>query len=223
MAEMLGPYRVVDLSKRVVPAEETRRCEIRVNKQERTQDYWCEMDLMSHLGTHLEAPYHYDLSWKDTASYPVSAFMGRCVMLKLTDIEPAARITPEHMDKADAGRVRAGDIVLLDTPYHLPPFSFPEKEIRPYVNADMGQWLADKGVKSIGFADAVDIETNVPEFKEFHRVAMGNDITFLEVLENLDELNADVFFLVALPMYIEGLDSCPVRIVAIEGIPGFDR
>lgn len=225
MVETLGQYRVVDLSKKIIPSQTDRRCEIRVNKSDRTDDYSCEMDLMSHLGTHIEAPYHFDLSWKDIAAFPASAYMGRCVMLKITDIAPAGKITPAHMDKADAGRVHKGDMVLVDTPYHLPPFSFPDpdKEIRPYVNADMGQWLVDKGVKSVGFSDSVDIETNIPQFQEFHRVAMGNDITFIEVLENFDQLEADVFFLTALPMYIEGLDSCPVRVVAIEGIPGFDR
>ena len=225
MVESLGPYRVVDLTKKVIPGQTDRRCEIRVKQSERTKDYSCEMDIMSHLGTHLEAPYHFDLGWKDTASFPVSAFMGRCVMLKITDIEPGAKITPEHMEKADGGRVRKGDIVLLDTPYHLEPFSYPDPadEIRPYVNADMGQWLVDKGVKSIGFSDSADIETKVAEFIEFHRVAMGADITFIEVLENFDEIQADVFFLTALPMYVAGLDSCPVRVVAIEGIPGFDK
>jgi len=221
MIESLDPYRIIDLSKKVIPGQDDRRCEIRVHKSDRTKDYWSEIDIMSHLGTHVEAPYHFDLNWKDTASFPASAFMGRCVMLKITDIEPAGKITPEHMDKADMGRVRRGDIVLVDTPYHLPPFSYPEKEIRPYVNADMAQWLVDKGVKCVGFSDSVDIETNIPQFQEFHRVAMGNDITFIEVLENFDQLEADVFFLTALPMYVTGLDSCPVRVVAIEGIPGF--
>ena len=223
MIGTLGPYRVVDLSKKVVPGEGERRCEVRMHKQERTADFWCEMDLMSHLGTHVEAPMHFDLDWKDTASLPATAYMGRCVMMNIEDIEPAGRSTTPHMDKADGGRVRDGDIVIVQTPHRVPPFSYPENETRPYVNAEMGEWLVDKGVKCIGFADSVDIETNIPQFQDFHRVAMGADITFIEVLENLDELKADVFFLIGLPMYITGLDSCPVRAVAIEGIPGFDK
>lgn len=223
MVGMLGKYRVVDMTKKIVPGEMGRRCEIRVNYAERTDDYNCDIDTMSHLGTHLEAPRHWDLGWKDVSDLPAEAFMGRCVMLKIADIEPAAKITAAHLDTADTGRIRKGDIVLIDTPYHLPPFSFPKDEIRPYVNAEMGQWLVDKGVKCVGFSDGCDIETNVPEFKEFHAVAMAHDITFLEVLENFDELEKDVFFLMALPLPFKGLDSCPVRAVAIEGLPGFDE
>ena len=223
MVEKLGSYRVVDLSKRIIPDEENRRCEIRINYVERTDDYNCDIDIMSHIGTHLETPRHWNLDWKDVSDIPVSAFMGRCVMLKIDDIEPAGKITATHMDKADGGRVRKGDIVLVDTPYHLPPFSYPKKEIRPYVNAEMGRWLVDKAVKCIGFSDSVDIETNVPQFKEFHAVAMAHDICFIEVMENFDKLSKDVFFLSALPLAFKGLDSCPVRAVAIEGISGFDK
>ena len=44
---------------------------------------------------------------------------------------------------------------------------------------------------------------------------------FLEVLKNLDRLESDVFFMSYAPLPILGLDSCPVRAYAIEGLPGF--
>jgi arylformamidase len=50
---------------------------------------------------------------------------------------------------------------------------------------------------------------------------MAKDITFLEVLKNLDELESDTFFISFAPMYIKGLDSCPVRVYAIEGLKDF--
>ena len=223
MIEKLENYRIVDLTKTIIPGQMGRRCEIRINHSDRTDDYNCDIDIMSHLGTHVEAPRHWNLDWKDVSDLPASSFMGRCVMLKIDNIEPAGKITAAHMDKADRGRVRKADIVLVDTPHHLPPFSYPEKEIRPYVNAEMGQWLVDKGVKCIGFADSVDIETNVPEFKEFHAVTMAHDISFIEVMENFDELERDVFWLMAIPLPFKGLDSCPVRAIAIEGMAGFDK
>ena len=130
IVDTLNSFRVVDLTKKIEAGKMGRRCEVRVSHSDRTDDCFCEMDIMSHLGTHIEAPYHWDLNWKDVSEFPATAFMGRCVMLK---------ITAAHMDKADGGRVRKGDIVLVDTPYHLSPFSYPEKEIRPYVNGQMGQ------------------------------------------------------------------------------------
>ena len=50
---------------------------------------------------------------------------------------------------------------------------------------------------------------------------MPHDIMFLEVMQNIDQLRDEVFFMTCQPMPIKGLDSCCVRAVAIEGIPGF--
>ena len=198
MVQNLDQLRIVDLTKPIIPGEMGgRRCELRLKYQSRTDDYYCEIDMMSHLGTHIEAPRHWNLDWKSVGDLPASHFLGRCVMLNITNIDEGARITCNHMDTTDGGRVREGDIVLVDTPHHLPPFSFPEVETRPYVNAEMAAWLVDKGVKLIGFSDSVDIETEVEHFKAFHEVAMAHDICFLEVLENFDQLKSDIFFISA--------------------------
>ncbi len=50
---------------------------------------------------------------------------------------------------------------------------------------------------------------------------MPRGILFLEVMRNLDQLRSDIFLLICQPMPIKGLDSCCVRAVAIEGVPGF--
>ena len=59
--------------------------------------------------------------------------------------------------------------------------------------------------------------------KPFHDILMAQNCTFLEVLQNLDQLKSDTFFISYTPMPIIGLDSCPVRVYAIEGLPGFTR
>ena len=50
---------------------------------------------------------------------------------------------------------------------------------------------------------------------------MAEIIVFLEVLQNLEELNSDVFFMSYSPLPIKGLDSCPIRAYAIEGLAEF--
>ena len=41
------------------------------------------------------------------------------------------------------------------------------------------------------------------------------------MLKNLDQLQSETFFISFSPLPIKGLDSCPVRVYAIEGMPGF--
>ena len=94
---------------------------------------------------------------------------------------------------------------------------------RLQVGADCAQWLADHKVQCVGFGDGVAIEGDVANVKPFHDILMAQNCTFLEVLQNLDQLKSDTFFISYTPMPIIGLDSCPVRVYAIEGLPGFTR
>ena len=80
-----------------------------------------------------------------------------------------------------------------------------------------------KKVKCVGFGDGVSIENSEEDVKPFHDILMEVDITFLEVLCNLDQLHSDVFFMSFAPLPIKGLDSCPVRAYAIEGLEGFSE
>jgi kynurenine formamidase len=219
-AAQLGPYRIVDLSKLIHPEKETRRCEITRYYQDWTRDYHSNMDLESHLGTHVETPYHYNDAWKDILGLPLTAFIGRAVVLNL-DIAPKAPITAKELDAADGGRVKPGDVVILKSAHHCEPFSNNPDDPRPYLCRESGKWFAEKQVKSIGFGDSAAIEHTVEDACAVHEEVMPRDITFLEVMQNLDELKDDIFLLVFMPMPIKGLDSCCVRAVAIEGVPGF--
>lgn len=218
--EQLGSYRIVDLSKHLYPGKETRLCNVTRFYQETTKDYHSSMELESHLGTHIETPYHYDDTWKDILDLPLTAFIGRAVVLNL-DIAPGAPITAKELDSADGGRVKPGDIVILKSPYHCVPFSNDPNDKRPYLCRESAEWFVAKKVKCIGFGDSAAIEHSVEDACAVHEVVMPEDITFLEVMQNLDELKSDVFLLVCMPMPIKGLDSCCVRAIAIEGVPGF--
>ena len=221
MNEMVGKHRVVDLSKKLYPGQETRRLAIRRYLAEKTGDYHSEMDLMSHLGTHVESPYHYKDQWPDILQLPVTNFVGRGVLLRLDDIAARAWIRAADLDKSDRGRVREGDVVLLTSPYHSEPFIFNADDQRPNLGEDAAKWLAAKRVKALGWGDGVAIENDIDAGKILHEILMPQKVTFIEVMQNLDQLQDDIFLITFLPLPIAGLDSCPVRVVAIEGIPGF--
>ena len=50
---------------------------------------------------------------------------------------------------------------------------------------------------------------------------LGNDVPFIGVMNNIDLLEHDIFLIIYAPLPIRGLDSSPVNVMAIEGIPGF--
>lgn len=219
----VGPYRTISLGKIIDPATERRRCVIR-RHQAQVQgviDYHSDIDIMSHLGTHVEAPCHLRDGLKDVTDLAPDRFVGRGVLLRLNTCLPRALITRRDLDAADGGVVRSGDIVLLDSVYHHEPFTPGPDDQRPQLSREAAVWFRDHGVKCIGFGDGIAIENNPEHCKAFHEILMPLDVTFIEVLQNLDQLCRKVFLLVCLPLLIRGLDSSPVHVMAIEGLPGF--
>ena len=179
---------------------------------------------MTHLGTHCECPYHHFEEGASVADLPLTSFMGRAIYYEFKDLEPLKHISYADLDKAIGNRVKPGDVVILDSCYKLPPFT-PEtngpNDKRLLVNGETAQWMVDHKVKCVGFGDGVSIENCNEDVKPFHDVCMAENITFLEVIKNLEQLKTDTFFVSFAPMYIKGLDSCPVRLYAIEGLKEF--
>lgn len=221
----IGNLRVVDLTKYVDPAIETRRCTLyRFNTGGAIPDFHTNMDLMSHLGTHCECPYHHNENWPDVSALPINSFMGRGVYVVLKDAEPCSYITPKQLDKCCGSKVKEGDVLILDSLFKIPAFTSltnTEVDKRLKVNGEVAQWMVDHKIKCVGFGSGVSIESSNEDVKPFHDICMAENITFLEVLVNLEDLHDDVFFISFAPMYIKGLDSCPVRVYAIEGMKDF--
>ena len=221
----MGNLRIVELTKFIDPETETRRCKLhRFNTGGPIPDFHTNFDIMSHLGTHVECPYHHDDNWPDAASMPLTAFMGRTIYLNIDFLPENSYITAEALDKACSGLLQEEDIVILDSPYKLAPFTEKtntEEDKRLLVNGETAEWFKQKKVKCVGFGDGVSIENRNEDVKPFHDILMAENIIFIEVLKNLEMLETKVFFMSYSPLFIKGLDSSPVRAYAIEGLAEF--
>ncbi len=223
----LGNLRVVDLTKTLDPKTESRRCAlIRYNTGGPIPDFHTTVDITSHLGTHVECPYHHDDNWTDVNSLPLTTFMGRAIYVKIEHMKPYTHIMPEDLEKSCGDLIKEDDIVILDSQYQIEPFTEKtntKEDERLLICAEAAQWFKSKKVKCVGFGDGVSIENCEKDVKAFHDILMAEDIVFLEVLKNLDKLNSKVFFMSYSPLPIIGLDSCPIRAYAIEGLAEFSE
>ena len=223
----MGNLRIVDLSKILDPKTESRRCHLfRFNTGGAIPDFHTNMDLMSHLGTHCECPYHHDDNWPSVAELPLTTFLGRAVYVDFKEtVAKRGHITAADLDR-EAGKVREVDIVIIDSSYKLYPFTpdtNTDKDQRLLVGAESAEWFKAHKVKAVGFGDGVSIENCNEDVKPFHDILMAENIVFLEVLRNLEQLKKDVFFMSYSPLPILGLDSSPVRAYAIEGLAEFSE
>ncbi|QTL97150.1 cyclase [Iocasia frigidifontis] len=224
----MGKLRIVDLTKELDPATESRRCHMyRFNTGGPIPDYHTIMDITSHLGTHCECPYHHDDTWPSVAELPLTTFLGRAIYVDFKEtVKPYTHITKADLDRETEGMIKEGDIVIIDSSYKLTPFTSAtntEEDQRLLINGESAEWFCDHKVKCVGFGDGVSIESCNEDVKPFHDILMAENIVFLEVLKNLDKLKEKVFFMSYSPLPIKELDSCPVRAYAIEGLAEFSK
>jgi arylformamidase len=89
---------------------------------------------------------------------------------------------------------------------------------RPFITHEAIRWLIfEKHINLIG-SDASGIELKGVPNQPNHQVLMDNGIPIIEFAAHLDQLQRERFTLFVLALAVEGLDSCPVRLVAIEDL-----
>lgn len=209
--------RFLDLSYTLHPGKERRRLEIRpfaYGPGETMHD----IDTMSHIGTHVEVPSHfvdpcYGVKGKDLSQMPIESFLGEAIFINLACKGARQPITAEDLKREG---VEEGDMVLIGNSPH------PRGE-HPYLTAEAARWLVERRIKLIGFDTTVGIEEPPPpgerrKLKDMatHDNMLKNDIPMIEVLANLGQLRKKRFFFIALPVSVAGLDSFPIRALAIE-------
>jgi len=220
---MMKKKRIVDLSHTLLPGKEEYKLEVKNKFVEeflpghfRPKENWyimSEVFMWSHVGTHLEAPYHYLREGKDVSQIPIERVMGEAVILDFSHKETNEPITKEELEEKGAD-IKEGDIIILKT--GLDRFYRTSKaHDRPYLTLQATSWLVEKKISCLA-TDASGFEVRGVHDQPNHKLLFKNDIPVIEHLTNLDKLTRKRIFLIALPWKVKGLDSSPVRVIAIE-------
>ncbi|MGA2381008.1 MAG: cyclase family protein [Spirochaetia bacterium] len=217
--------RLVDLSHILHPGEEEYHLELDTHftdelypQYTRSPDTWYilqDIRMSSHCGTHIEFPYHHNRNGMDAAAFPLERLVGDAVLLDFRHKNPGDPVEQAELE-ALGGRIREGDRVLFN--FNCARFyRTPRSHDRPFITHDAIRWLAlEKRIDVIG-SDASGIEIKGVPDQPNHQLLMDNQIPIIEFAANLDSLRAERFTLFILPLRVIGLDSCPVRLLAVEG------
>lgn len=208
-----GRYRMVDVSLRVVPGEGGRKLVLRRYTFPVDGSFGYEVDTVTHLGTHIEAPAHYYEDGQDVTAYPLDLFMGPMVNLRFAQIPPKGEITQAMVQKATEGITLRGKIVLVSSPHFRVD---PAKDARAALSVEAVRFLVESGIKLMGFDDSVTIDTSAQHAQGVHRTLFDNGVLLIEYMGGLEQLRQKQAYLIALPLNIVGFDSSPVRAVVIE-------
>ena len=215
---------LIELSHVLTPGEEEFVLEIETKNTEevhkttvRREDIWYiiqDVKLSSHLGTHIEFPYHHMKDGKDAANYPLDRMVGDAVLFDFTHKKKDEEITKQEI--IDSGvEVKKGDIVIIYTGIQE-LWNTPTGHDRPALSIEATKYLViEKGIHCIG-TDATGLEVRGTDDQPVHQILFAHDVAMIESMTNLDKLSGNRFSIMVLPIRVKGMDSCPVRIVASE-------
>ncbi|MCC8164756.1 MAG: cyclase family protein [Planctomycetes bacterium] len=220
--------RIVDLSITLKPTDAARKLRLRRIQVEsfnpdvrELAGQWYiahEVEFTSHIGTHIETPYHINPAGSDLATLPLDTLCGEAVLLDLPGLDDEQPIGPELLMEAEAraGGIHPGDMVLVNI--HYARFYGTAKYDRsPFFTIDAITFLKNRGIKFLG-VDANGAEVPHDDSHPNHHALLDAGIPIIENVANLDSLQRKRFHLFAFPVAIEGLESFPIRLVAIEDI-----
>jgi kynurenine formamidase len=174
--------------------------------------------LLSHAGTHMDAPRHFLADGGSIDHMPLDACVGPALVVDLSDKEPHSLITVADLALV-AARVRPGSRLLLRTDWdahvRLPDF----RTHFPRISAALARWLVERDVSLLG-VQSPSVASLRPEdhaeLVEVHQTLLRGGVVIVEGLANLGELRRDEVQFIALPLKLGGCDGSPVRAIAIE-------
>ena len=220
---MISYARMVELSHVLKPGQEEFLLQLEEHNVEdvvgyikRRPDVWYilqDIHMSSHVGTHIELPYHHLKTGADAARFPVERLVGEACVLDFSHKKPNEVIDRDEIE-GNPVRVGKGDIVFIRTDCDR-LFRTPEAHERPIVSTQAIQYLVDIGINCIG-TDATGVELKGTDYQPNHQLLFKHNIPIVESATNLDKLTSPRFCVVIAPIAVEGLDSCPVRILAFE-------
>jgi arylformamidase len=169
------------------------------------KDGWNDhvLTIGTHVGTHIDAPWHMIGDGKRLNEYNIDTFVGRG---KYIAVEGEF-----SLETAQNAGIEEGDIVLfhtgMDAKYHEPEYF----ENFPAMSEEIATYLVEKKVKIVGLdTGSADNQDGFP----IHKLLLAGNVLIIENLTNLGQLKDVNFTVYALPMNLD-IDGAPTRVIAV--------
>lgn len=174
------------------------------------------LHLYSHSGTHMDAPFHFEVNEQTIDNIAVSRFVGKAWLVDLSVVESRHSITVSDLGDV-ANTLSEGDSLLIKTGWSI-NFGTPKfRDELPRISKELALWCGEKKVNMLGVEPpSVADVNNIKEVTEIHQILMKNDIIIIEGLVNLEQIKSSVITLIALPLKVKNGDGAPARVIAIE-------
>ena len=161
-----------------------------------------ELELLSHTGTHVDAPSHLFTSAKSIDQISLDSLVGEAIVVETL---PDGNLSLHSNTQGKIILLKTGESTYLSKRVYRDKFLVPNAiEIKKLINAN---------IKAIGI-DTFSIDNSETEVINHHLLFKAS-IPIIEGL-NLYDISSGEYFCVCLPLKLQGLDGGPARAILIS-------
>lgn len=182
------------------------------------QDGWnaSTLTFYSHVGTHMDAPFHFNVSNQTIDEMPVSDFVGNAWVVDAREVGSKGLIGVEHISEDIIKSFTAGDSLIIWTGWSQHMGTQKYRDELPRISEALAHWCIHNKVKMIGVEPpSVADVNNLEEVTKIHEILLEG-VVIIEGLTNIESLRSNNVELIALPLKIKDGDGAPARVIAIE-------
>lgn len=160
----------------------------------------------THVGTHIESPWHFYGEGNTCSDYELRKFMGPARLLR--------GALPAGHDQVPVDYVREQLEGHRGSFKHLVVRN--ETEHRPLrFHRDCVDYFASLDLDVFAFDATIEFGQGQKDGERFHDLLLGKHTLLAEFPDNTDALQRDAFYLFAVPLKIKGVDSSACRMFAV--------
>ncbi|WP_235299212.1 cyclase family protein [Portibacter marinus] len=172
--------------------------------------------LYSHVGTHMDAPFHFGVNDQTIDQIPVARFITPAWIVNATDVESKGLIEVRHLG-ALLAEFKQGESLIIKTGWSSKWGTDSYRDDLPRISKAFAEWCVINKVNILAVEppSVADVH-NLAEVTEIHQILLGGDVIILEGLTNVQALSTRKVTLIAMPLKIKNGDGAPARVVAIQ-------
>ncbi|MDD3808422.1 MAG: cyclase family protein [Candidatus Pacebacteria bacterium] len=167
------------------------------------------LTMVTHTGTHIDAPCHIMKGAKKLSDFPLDKFAGRAIVIDCGGKDGISlellKSRENDINKVEFVLFRSGWSRKWEEDDYFGKF--------PVLTTEAAQWLSGFDLKAVGF-DYVSVDAMDASELPNHRILLSKEILIIENLTDLDKLPETKFDFFAIPLKIENADGSPVRAFA---------
>ncbi len=163
------------------------------------------LQMGTHTGTHVDAPWHFNDEGKRIDEVPLARLIGRAWV---ADLRGHTEISAQALERAQIPPTTTRLLLRTDNSELWSQNQFAEHYVA--LTPDAGKWLVEHCIDVVGL-DYLSVERFGTPKPEVHLTLCGAGVIIIEGL-NLSEVEEGEYELLCMPLKIAGADGAPARV-----------